>query len=42
MTQDAAFDLGKIGYAGAMPAAEGWANLLNQGKQYPYEEVEAA
>ena len=42
MTQDAAFDLGKIGYAGAMAAAEGWANLLNKGKQYPYEEVEAA
>jgi hypothetical protein len=42
MTQNTEFDLGKIGYAGAMAAAEGWEKLLNKGKQYPYEEVEAA
>ena len=36
------FDLGKVGYAGAMAAASGWQNLLGAGKTYPHAEVEAA
>src|SRR5882757_626622 len=42
MSAEPVFDLGKIGYTGAMAAAGGWQNLLGKGKTYPQAEVEAA